>query len=176
LVTPKNQPVNITTNPPIVSASSGKENDSRIGKLQENYNAVQNNLVGLSGKVADFQTDINKLADIKVDLAAIKGDIKLQSQIVSSIKAEIKTEITSEMNAKLDAEINGIKAKITGIEASVKINSTSNLPFSFMIVFGSIMIIVFGGLIYVIFQNSQQKKELKALRFSQPAIVPFESK
>lgn len=182
-LTPRNQSVvfgaNSVPNPIVVPPSNEdfsedvkkieeKSNsiDRKISSIQENYNSVQNSLIGLNGKLADFKTDIGKVLDLNSEINAIKGDLMMQNNVLTELKTNIDTNIKSEINGiKSD-----FKSEITGLKTNI--NSNSNLPLSFMVVFGFVVIAMLVGLIMVILQNNKQKKELKALRENPPIVLP----
>lgn len=178
---PRNQPVNFQT--PNISEIASiaredtvkapqkdngtkiKSNDSRTDISQENYQAVQNSLIGLSGKLAEFETDIGKLVDINSKIVGLEGELSVLKSAVINLRADIKAEVSAEIKAQIQSEMNLVKASFS---------NTSNLPVSFMIGLFLMVVVITGGLIFVIYQNNKQREDLRTLGEKVPIIVPLD--
>lgn len=176
-ITPRNQSVNFMTsatptisNVKSIQSKTGNKTETKTNidknnqASQENYQSVQNGLLQVTGKLAEIKADVGKALELNSKITGLEGDIAALKADQINIKSQMKAEIEAEVRAQVQSEISGIKTTF---------NNNSNLPFSFMAGLVLIVVVLGGGLIFVIYQNSIHGKVLKSLSETTPLILPI---
>lgn len=148
-----------------------------INRMGESFQAVQNGLVGINGKLTGIEATasemnaikaqiVTELSAVKGDLSAVKGDVSLikggldVKGDLSAFKSEIVSSINSELSATLNTKL-AVWSKDQQINTSGgNVTQTNASP---ILIWGIVfsVLIMFAIIVYLIYNIFNMKGDLK---------------